>query len=224
MAIRSKRTHIRELPLSGTEPLLNMNVWADPRVIKTHNCYAFSLNDLVHTGADVPKQQPGDAAGISNKRGNKPISLSNCDIAKRVLADNPGNIYRAAAETPCGTGFHKIFMFNDPNPEHSDFHFYRQVKDVVYHLKANDTSASVARKFNIPMRQVVSLGGGRLYLHNVNVFSHKMGFATPALLTDSCGKIIKDPRKACRRSGERNYTLHCGSFCVRSGRVTSRAR
>jgi len=152
----------------------------------------------------------------------KPLNLSTCEITKRVMADNPGNIYQEIAERPCKQGFHKIFLFNDPHPTMGDFHFYKQVKDLVMTAQPGDTAASLAERFTIPIENVISLGKGKVLLRNTGIFSHKLGHATGALIHDSCGKLIRDPRKACRSVGNRTYSLQCGSFCARSGWAKSR--
>lgn len=209
---------MRRLPLSGSEPLLELDKWAKPRAVRNHNCYAFALDDYFNSAVPVPKQQPGDRAGHSNKL----LDLTKCEIVNRILADNPGLIYPEAAERPCRQGFHKVFVFNDPNPATSDFHWYRQVKDLVYTLKPGETVQQVAARFELPAGRITPAGRRRLLLRDVNVWAHKMGHATGALLEDSCGKLIRDPRSACRGSGGRNYTLSCGSLCARTGKVRTR--
>ncbi|RYF06395.1 MAG: hypothetical protein EOO40_09190 [Deltaproteobacteria bacterium] len=209
---------MRQLPLSGSEPLLDMDQWAKPRAVRNHNCYAFGMDDYFNSAVPVPKQQPGDRSGANHTL----FDLSTCEIVKRILADNPGHVYKEAPERPCRQGFHKVFVFNDPNPKTEDFHFMRQVGDILYTLKPGETERSVARKFGLPASKVFRLRGGRLLLSATGLWAHKMGHATGALLEDSCGKVIRDPRTACRTVGERNYTLNCGALCARSGRVRTR--
>lgn len=206
------------LPLSGSEPVLDVQKWNTMKAIITHNCYAFALNDYFRTSKKVPKQQPGDRSGLSTDHAD----LSTCEIADRVLADNPGNIYRELAERACRDGFYKIFLFTDPRPDTADYHWYRQVKDMKYKLGPKETLTQVMQRFQVPKTKVHRIGKRKYMLSDVNVWSHKAGHATGALLQDSCGRVIRDPRLACRSSGNMDYTKMCGSFCARAGHVRSR--
>ena len=212
-----KRNNTR-LPLSGTEPLLDVDKWGTPKAIGSHNCYAHALDDYFNSPVPVQKQQPGQRAGLNRSFTN----LSTCEIATRVLADNPGLVYRVEAETPCRPGHHKVFLFNDPDPVSGDYHLFRQVKDLIYRRQPQETIHSISRKFEVPLSSITPLTTHRILIRNVNIFSHKMGHASGALLTDSCGKLIRDPRKACRFAGNREYSLNCGAFCARSGKVKTR--
>lgn len=210
----------RYLPLSGTEPLLNIDKWSTPRGKKVANCYGFALDDYLPLSFDMNKQQPGDRSGLSRRR----LDLSTCEVARRVLSDNPRDvIYPVRAETACKPGYHKVFLFNDPNPDTGDYHFYRQVKDLMYKPKRGEHPYKIADRLQIPRTNVVpGPKTGTYIFKNVNAFAHKMGYATGALMKDSCNRLIKDPRKACRGSGNRNYKKECGSFCAKSGFARTR--
>lgn len=209
---------MRRLPMSGSEPLLDMDKWATPKAIRNHNCFAFAMNDYFNSAVPVPKQQPGDRSGANKSS----IDLTTCEIIKRILADNPGHVYPEAAERPCRHGFHKVFVYNDPDPENGDFHLWTQVGDILYTLKPGETVQKVARRFDLPPSQVFKLDQRRLLLKDTGVFAHKLGHATAALLEDSCGKVIRDPRTACRNVGKRSYSLSCGALCARAGKVKTR--
>jgi hypothetical protein len=161
------------------------------------------------------------------------------DVVPGILADNPESIYREAAWNPCKPGFFKIQSFvgapeRNSGDDYGDFHFYRQNKDVEYVSEPGDTPASIASFFGIPVSQVLHAAGrfagsesvqlpsgSKLLLKDANIWSHKAGWATGALLKDSCGKAIHDPRKACRKHAV-DYTKYCGSFCVRKGSKSSK--
>lgn len=209
---KTRKTNKR-LPLSGTEPVLWLKDWLKPEV---GNCYSKSLNDPLNRPG-LEKAQPGDRAGLSHI----PMNLTTCDISNRILADNPGHIYKVRAEMPCQKGFHKLFVFNDPVGK--DFHLYRAVKDLVMEMPTGRSLASLAKEFQIPKSKVVLLADGQVLLRDLAIYVHKLGYAPGgALLKDSCGKLIKDPRKACRTYGTRTYSKPCGSFCARSGVARSR--
>lgn len=204
----------KRLPLSGTEPVLYLEDWLKPTIA---NCYSAALLDPLNRPG-LEKAQPGDRAGLSRV----PLDLTTCEVSSRMLADNPGNIYKERAETPCQRGFHKIFVFNDPRNKGGDYHVYFQTNDIVMAIQPGMTQASLAKEFGIPYRNVQNLGNGQVMLRNTGLWSHKMGYTPGALLKDSCGKIITDPRKACRFVGKRKYSLNCGSLCARSGVAKTR--
>lgn len=205
----------RALPLSGTEPTLDMEQWVKPTV---GNCMSAAYFDPLNRPG-LEKAQPGDRAGLSHI----PLDLSTCEISKRILADNPGNVYKVRAEAPCEKGFHKVFVFNDPDKVRGDFHLYGQFKDLVMRITPGMTKLSLAKKYEVHVRNVIPLGDGRVMLKDVGLFFHKLGYAPGgALLEDSCGRLIKDPRRACRFVGSRVYSKSCGAFCARSGVAKTR--
>lgn len=222
------------LPLSGFEPTFRTMPWGLPQGIRGSNCYDYSLNDFRRQRA--VKTTPGDKGldQVTKLVLQSSAKFDRCsDVVPGILADNPGNIYREAAWNPCKPGFAKIQSFvGAPKGEYGDFHFYRQDKDVEYVAKDGDTAASVAKYLAVPVGQVMKAAGalsaleplpkGKLILvRGANLWSHKAGWATGALLEDSCGKTVVDPRKACRDHAV-NYNKYCGSFCVRVGSTSSR--
>ena len=99
-----------------------------------------------------------------------------------------------------------------------DFHFYKQHGVVKYKLRKGDTLKNLTSFFGVTPYKIKKAMGpkpkiGNYIVFKCNLFSHKMGWATGPLLVDSCGKAIKDPRKACRKYGL-NYSKYCNSFCV----------
>ena len=110
---------------------------------------------------------------------------------------------------------------NDYGNMTGDFHFYKQHGVADYKIKEGDTYKSIAEKFGVPYSRVLKAGdgkpvkAGRRIKFKVNLFSHKQGWATGPLLTDACGKVIRDPRKSCRKYGY-NYSKYCCSFCVKN--------
>jgi LysM repeat protein len=109
---------------------------------------------------------------------------------------------------------------NKYNNSTGDFHFYKQHGMVDYKIQKGDTYASIARFFKIPVTRIRKPGValpavGRTIKIRVNVWSHKLGWATGPLLYDARNQVIKDPRKANRNYGYR-YTKYCSSFCVKN--------
>lgn len=219
---------MENLPTSGHEEIYGDKRWFTERGVRNNNCYAYAMDH--YRPHRNHKSVVGDVAGY-----NHDITYDTCGpLKERILKDNPGGrIYPAAEDTACGPGFYKIMMFAASSKEpggYGDFHFFKQHKDILYTVQKGDTVHSVARFFGLPASRIVEANkgaqrlqeGDRLFLTNVNVWSHKLGWATSPLLTDSCKKVIKDPRHACL-SYSMTYNQYCGAYCVKAGHVkTSR--
>jgi hypothetical protein len=204
------------LPLSGSERVFRLEPWLT-KGKRSNNCYAYAMND--YRAYRQQKSVIGDRSGLSKL----PHTYTHCkDLARRLISDNPKKVYKAKATSKCKPGYYKIMMVVAPNNKYGnhrgDFHFYKQHGEVSYKIKATDTYASVARFFGVPYSRVRSSGPlipGRRLRFKANTWSHKQGWATGPLLTDACGKSIKDPRKSCRKYGY-DYSKYCNSFCVKN--------
>ena len=218
---------LKDLPLSGYEPLFDPELWDTEEGVRTANCYSFSLDD--YDTRRTQKAMPGARAKQTSS-----IDYTKCDgLKRRLLADNPGAIYHVDPKAKCAQGHFKIMMFVDStggSDKVGDFHFYKQHRDVLYKARPGDTCSSIARFFGVPTTSLQNMTSGsiraikehdRIFVPNANVWSHKLGVATGALLKDSCGRAIKDPRRACRKYGF-HYDRFCGSYCVKRNRVHSR--
>lgn len=228
-----------KLPLSGSEPTFTLWPWNTKRGVRGSNCYDYSLDD--YRDKRAVKTTPGDKGWDEFRRRlmQKRATYSKCsDVVPGILADNPGAIYREAAWNPCKPGYFKMQSYvGDPknNKErYGDFHFYRQNKDLEYVVSSAiaNTPAKIAEFFGVTLSKVLKASGAQnkdqvlpegqtVILKNANIWSHKAGWATGALLQDSCGKAIHDPRKACRDHAV-EYTSYCGSFCVKVGATTTK--
>ena len=202
-------------------------LYGNPVGTGQNNCYAYAINYYKNSGDD--KLQPGDLAGI---RGN--LNLSNCkDLVRRALADGRamgwdlryvGNA--PAADDVCPKDHYKIVAVLAPN---EDFHWYRFHKDLLYRVKTPRTAGDLAAEFGVPTSKIYIPGlrnraedGTLVLVKGANVWSHKQGFSGDGpLLRDACGKIIKDPRKACRSYGSGlNYSVVCGAFCLQKQKIS----
>jgi hypothetical protein len=221
----NKNNNRKGLPLSGSETVFTENKWSTKKGVRHNNCYSYAADNYSNTR--VQKAVPGGMIAKRNgKAPNYDAPLSCPNLAPKVVGDNPEAVYRADADAPCKQGYYKIMMFVDPgegSPWGGDFHFYKQHKDVNYTVHEGDSLSSIARTFRVTVdflrRHNPGVSdsprvGSKVFVPNVNAWSHKMGHATGALLTDSCGKIIKDPRRACR-SYSHTYKDFCGGFCVK---------
>lgn len=204
----------RRLPLSGSEePFSDMSLFSARRGKDNNNCYAWAIDKYANSGDT--KLQPGNlsrAAGTMN--------LSSCGaLRQRTLADLKGRAYAEVPEKPCRTGYYKVMAFLAKN---EDYHWYRQHKDALVRMtdKMRDM-ASLSRALGVRPSQLQAASaspkrGDMVLVKDADVWSHKQGFATPPMLKDACGKVITDPRRACRDYGRLNYSDYCGSFCVRT--------
>jgi hypothetical protein len=186
-----------------------------------NNCYAYAVDYYRNHGDE--KLQPGDLAGIGGG-----VDLKDCDdLVRRALADGKAmgwdlqylGAAATNASTECGKGAYKIVAVVAPN---DDFHWYRHHKDLLYRVHTPRSLRELAQEFGVPQKNVQLAGGPRadtgdlVLIRGANVWSHKQGFSPDGpLLRDACGKIIKDPRKACRNYGGLNYTKVCGAFCLK---------
>ena len=208
------------LPINGSEIPYSEEPWRT-HGIRSNNCYAYAVNDF--ETFRVRKSVPGDRSGKSSEY----HSYTNCKgLPERVLSDNPGKIYKAKATEKCKKDYYKMMMVVAPKNQygtsHGDFHFYKQHGKANHVVKQGDTCKSIAEMFDIPVSRIYKAKGankplrvGMKLIFNVNLFSHKRGWATGPLLKDACGKPIRDPRMACRKYGY-DYSKYCCSFCVKN--------
>ena len=209
----------KSLPLSGSEIPFRIEPWKT-KGKRSNNCYAYAVNDYesFRHSKSVPGERSGKARGFH--------TYTHCKgLAKRVISDNPGKVHKAKPTARCKPGFFKIMMVVAPSNKYGnltgDFHFYKQHGVAEYIVQDGETYASIARKFKIPYSRILKAGKGKRVRpgqklrFKINLFSHKMGWGTGPLLKDSCNKVIKDPRYACRKYGY-NYSKYCNSFCVKN--------
>lgn len=226
----NRNANRRGLPTSGSEPVFDEDPWSTENGVTHNNCYSYAMDNF-ESKRRTRKAVPGDRAGL----GDLPDGPLSCKpLHKRVLQDNPASVYAAGPRDACKPGFYKVMMFIDADKEYGDFHFYKQHRHVIYRTVKGDTLRSIAKMFRVTVAYVRAHNkrrlnaatsnaetlrpGTRIALPRVNVWSHKLGHATGALLLDSCGKVITDPRDACR-SYSHTYKDYCGSFCAKKGSV-----
>lgn len=202
------------LKTSGSEHVYVHKPWTKFKI--ANNCYAYAFHDM--RSWRPQKSVPGDRT----KKGPLFSSYTTCKgIAKKILKDNPGRVYIARPTQKCKKGYYKVMMVVAPKDRYGnpggDFHFYKQHGIIKYKLRKGDTAENLAKFFDVPLGRIKYALARKsktgIITFKCNLFSHKMGWATGPLLVDSCGKIIKDPRKACRKY-TLDYSKYCNSFCV----------
>ena len=214
-ASRASAKQPTSLPLSSSEPLYSNLVYGSPEGINNNNCYAYAIGQ--YDDHREIKLQPGQLAGNF-----RPINLGNCNsLRRRSKEDLERDIYEAGPEDRCRPGFYKIMSFISKG---SDFHWYKQHRDVLYRTPktgGGQSRAQIAKALGIDQARIQTPGDRfapdqLVLVRDVNLWSHKRGFGTGPLLKDACGKYIKDPRTACRDYGKGyDYATLCGTYCVR---------
>ena len=200
----------KKLPLSGDEPTCTKAPFSLQATVPRNNCYAYAIQHLVREGNPY-KLQPGN---LSGKQGIN-FNLSTCTPTfQRVLEDltatNSG--YKEDICKPCKAGYGKIALVLSNG---NDFHFLRQNGDIIYPLESGETVETVAKKFKVPLKDVVKLTSKKVRVLGAGVWSHKRGTAFAPTLYDAKGQVIFDPRKADLNYGMLNYSKFCSTFCVK---------
>lgn len=126
----------RILPLSGSEPTYNENLWNTSNIVKSHNCYAYMLDDIMMDIVRFP--QPGIYSQINTLpdnivRSRIPLNhIHTCDNVFTLLQDDIPELYAVNFNERCKPGFYKGFLTVDPG---DDYHFYRQDSDGLFSHK-----------------------------------------------------------------------------------------
>lgn len=139
---------MKKLPLSGSESVFSYMMWGD--VGRTRdNCYDYAFGDDERRNV---KSVPGNRS--PNKRFSNSNFTSCKGFTKRVLADNPGKVYKCKNPgNVCKRGYYKVMAFVAPTNNYGnstgDFHWYKQNKAVRYRIKTGDTITGISRFFKV---------------------------------------------------------------------------
>lgn len=203
-------------------------LFGSPVGVSNNNCYAAAIEYYRNAGDE--KLQPGDiarAAGMSMAGADRNTNLSSCsDLTRKILMDAKvigSDMTAIRPDQRCPAGHKKIMAVIAPG---RDFHFYSYHRDLIYEVRTPRTADDLAKEFGVPLRYIDVPGDGsgsgiipagtRVYIRKAKVWSHKQGFSPDGpILKDACGKIIKDPRNACRNYGDLDYSKDCSAFCLR---------
>jgi hypothetical protein len=118
-------------PLSNSELNYDPDLWNDPKVVNTHNCYSYAMGKIV-PGLDS-KAQPGYASGFEHVNNDN----FNCkSFNKRLKKDAPGS-YLEKFDNSCIPGFYKVFLALDPG---NDYHWWRQNSDKYWSHKPGSSN------------------------------------------------------------------------------------
>lgn len=119
--------------MSGSEPKYEPEIWKDPLVNDSHNCYAYFLDDRIpavkkkckekkNGDCSNLKPQPGSISFIKGRRKDKNRKYT-CDKMIRAVLDDNKIIELTNFENKCRKGYYKGYMVVDR--DHT-YHFYRQ--------------------------------------------------------------------------------------------------
>jgi hypothetical protein len=161
------KSYLQKL-LSGDEPEPDIQLWKDPLVEGSHNCYSYFLNRQVKavkekcaeicnkkyktveeciddSGCGDLKPQPGDFELIKRTGSDKTKErIYKCpQMNSKILADNP-TLIPVDFNTRCPRGYYKGAMVIEPD---STYHFYKQMQDGLFYHKPGLNPVS---KFDSP--------------------------------------------------------------------------
>jgi hypothetical protein len=168
-----RKVVVRKAPTkrtTGPNPYAPKYTWAPwgTNGVVHDNCYDYAFGS--YSARRTSKSVPGNRSGITSNG----LTFRTCaGIAKRVLADNPGNVYKmrnpSAKPRP---GFYKVMCFvapsNDFGNSTGDFHWYKEISAIRYKIRPGDTITGLAKFFRVTPRTIqMALVKGR-YSSNVN--------------------------------------------------------
>jgi hypothetical protein len=142
---KSKNTPGRPNPWA---PKYTWAPWGTKGVVHD-NCYDYAFGS--YSNNRTSKSVPGDRSG--NKANG--LTFTTCaGIAKRVLGDNPGNVYKMSnPNAKTRPGFYKVMCFvapsNDFGNSTGDFHWYKEISAIRYKIRSGDTIAALAKFFHV---------------------------------------------------------------------------
>ena len=126
------------------------------------NCYDYAFGS--YSKSRQSKSVPGDRSRMPANG----LTFTTCTgIAQRVLADNPGNVYRMRnPDAKTKPGFYKVMCFvapsNDFGNSTGDFHWYKEISSIRYKIRQGDTIEGLSKFFKVPQSVIrAALAKGR---------------------------------------------------------------
>jgi len=155
---------------NGPNPYAPKYTWAPwgTNGVVHDNCYDYAFGS--YSARRTSKSVPGNRSGISSNG----LTFRTCaGIAKRVLADNPGNVYRMrSASAKPRPGFYKVMCFvapsNDFGNSTGDFHWYKEISAIRYKIRPGDTVMGLAKFFKVTPKAILTALASGKYSANVN--------------------------------------------------------
>ncbi len=204
----SKKTNRSAVAKGKPNPWAPKYTWAPwgTNGVVHDNCYDYAFGSFSNNR--TRKSVPGDRSKLPANN----LTFKTCTgIAERVLADNPGSVYKmkSGSEKP-KPGFYKVMCFvaptNDFGNSTGDFHWYKEISSIRYRIRPGDRLKPLAKFFHVTPktimdavakgRKVTNKNNGRVAnknadLHVLNTATRKAKTA-PLLPT---GRVIEFPVK-----------------------------
>ena len=118
------------------------------------NCYDYAFGSFSNNR--TRKSVMGDRSKLPANN----LTFRSCNgIVKRVLADNPGSVYKmkSGSEKP-KPGFYKVMCFvaptNDFGNSTGDFHWYKEISSIRYRIRPGDKLNSLAKFFHVTPKTI----------------------------------------------------------------------
>ena len=154
-----KTTITRKRPARNTRPnpdapKYTWAPWGTKGVVHD-NCYDYAFGS--YSNNRTSKSVPGDRSGMKANG----LTFTTCEgIAKRVLSDNPGNVYQMrSGSEKARPGFYKVMCFvapsNDFGNSTGDFHWYKEISSIRYKIRPGDTAQALAKFFHVTVATIM---------------------------------------------------------------------
>lgn len=148
----SKEDYVNKAaPSTQYYPTTDLKRWNDnPKIKRSHNCYAYALNNIKYAIKDRP--QPGTFAKYEKSNNS---SYDCKEFVKKIKKDVPDS-YITTFLKPCKKGMHKIFLAFD-NSEEKDYHFYRFDKTSgIYSLVSHKPGRTSAKTTDASGKNIIN--------------------------------------------------------------------
>jgi hypothetical protein len=161
---------VKKPPSRAPNPWAPKYTWAPwgTNGVVHDNCYDYAFGS--YSSKRTSKSVPGDRS----KMPATGMTFTTCSgIAKRVLADNPGNVYKMRnPNAKTRPGFYKVMCFvapsNDFGNSTGDFHWYKEISAIRYKIRPGDTVNGLAKFFRVKPSVIVTAMSKGQRTTNVN--------------------------------------------------------
>ena len=123
----------RGSPLSGSEPIRDVELYNKPAVRRCHNCYSYAMHVYDPKGVELCKKygncrnffhQPGAKTGHRNELNRE--ERRSCPIVEKLMMGDIPEVTKTMYDAKCPTGMSKVAAVVDKGV---DYHWYRQDRD-----------------------------------------------------------------------------------------------
>lgn len=123
----------RGSPLSGSEPVRDVELYNKPAVRRCHNCYSYAMHVYDPKGVELCKKygncrnffhQPGAKTGHRNELNRE--ERRSCPIVEKLMMGDIPEVTKTTYDAKCPAGMSKVAAVVDKGV---DYHWYRQDRD-----------------------------------------------------------------------------------------------